>query len=182
MRVFHISVSRWSFTDVWVTASLLKSLGLFSVFWPISMMQLFGWSPLVLLMPSPPVPLLILWWLDPEHHLQLVWMSLECSTVFSLSSPDRGNSFHFLSILHCGPQFANSLFLLIIIRSGRLTEIRWSVWISKSYRSLCVSFSRTDAGVVHISFVRMVKLKFLVRFPVDYLAHPIVSCLIFLLY
>ena len=35
-------------------------------------------------------------------------------------------------------------FLLIIIRSGLLAEIRWSVCISKSHRSLCVSFSRTD--------------------------------------
>ena len=34
-------------------------------------------------------------------------------------------------------------FLLIIIRSGRLAETRWSVCISKSERSLFVSFSRT---------------------------------------
>ena len=38
------------------------------------------------------------------------------------------------------------LFLsLIIIRSGLLAEIRWSVCISKSHRSLCVLFSRTAA-------------------------------------
>ena len=36
-------------------------------------------------------------------------------------------------------------FLLIIIRSGRLAEIRWSVCISKSLRSLWVSFSRIDS-------------------------------------
>ena len=36
LRVFHISVSWWFSADVWVTASLLKSSGLFSVFWPIS--------------------------------------------------------------------------------------------------------------------------------------------------
>ena len=35
-------------------------------------------------------------------------------------------------------------FFLIIIRSGHLAKIRWSVYMSKSYRSLCVSFSRTD--------------------------------------
>ena len=35
-RVFHISTSWWFFTGVWVTASLLKSPGLFSVFWPFS--------------------------------------------------------------------------------------------------------------------------------------------------
>ena len=33
--MFHISVSWWSFTSVWVKISFLKSLGLFSVFWPI---------------------------------------------------------------------------------------------------------------------------------------------------
>ena len=38
-RVFHISISWWSFTGVWVTASLLKSPGLFSGFWPFSIMQ-----------------------------------------------------------------------------------------------------------------------------------------------
>ena len=37
--------------------------------------------------------------------------------------------------------------LLIIIRSGLLAEIRWSVCISRSHRSLCVSFSRTGAGL-----------------------------------
>ena len=39
------------------------------------------------------------------------------------------------------------IFLLIIIRSSLLAEVRWSVWISKSHRSLCVSFSRTGAGL-----------------------------------
>ena len=38
-------------------------------------------------------------------------------------------------------------FLLIIIRSGLLADIRWSVCMSKSHRSLCVSFSRTDVGL-----------------------------------
>ena len=38
-------------------------------------------------------------------------------------------------------------FFLIIIRSGLLAKIRWSVCMSKSHRSLCVSFSRTGAGL-----------------------------------
>ena len=38
-------------------------------------------------------------------------------------------------------------FLLIIIRSGLRTEIRWTVYRSKSHRSLCVSFSRTGTGL-----------------------------------
>ena len=37
-------------------------------------------------------------------------------------------------------------FLLIIIRCDRLAEIKWSVCISKSQRSLCVSFSRTGCA------------------------------------
>ena len=37
--------------------------------------------------------------------------------------------------------------LLITIRSGRLAEIRWSVCMSKSHKSLCVSFSRIAAGL-----------------------------------
>ena len=45
--------------------------------------------------------------------------------------------------------FADSLFLflLIIIRSGLLAGIRWSVCMLKSHRSLCESFSRTGAGL-----------------------------------
>ena len=41
-RVFHISISWWFFTGVWVTANLLKSPGLVSVFWPSSAMLSFG--------------------------------------------------------------------------------------------------------------------------------------------
>ena len=41
----------------------------------------------------------------------------------------------------------SSLFLLIIKKFGSLTEIRWSVCMLKSQKSLCVSFSRTDSGV-----------------------------------
>ena len=54
IRVFHISVSWWSFTGDRVTASLLKSPGLFSI------MLLFGWSPLVRQLPNLPGPLIIL--------------------------------------------------------------------------------------------------------------------------
>ena len=69
-------------------------------------------------------------------------------------------------------------FFLITIRSGLLAGIRWSVCMSKSHRSLCVSFFR--CWVVHIPFVRMVKFQFLVHLPVDHLAHSVVSSLILL--
>ena len=47
----------------------------------------------------------------------------------------------------------SSLFLLIIMRSGHLAKIRWSVCISKPQRSLCVSFSWTDSllCIYHLS-------------------------------
>ena len=43
--------------------------------------------------------------------------------------------------------FASSLFLLIIMRSGLLAEMRWSVCMSMSRWGLYVSFSRTNAGL-----------------------------------
>ena len=54
--VFHISISQWSFTGVSVTASHLKSPGLFSVFWPFSIMLSFGWFPFGRQLSSPPNP------------------------------------------------------------------------------------------------------------------------------
>ena len=57
------------------------------------------------------------------------------------------HSFSFI-LLSAGRENTTSLqvlfLLLIIIRSVLLAEIRWSVCKSKSHRSLCVSFSRTD--------------------------------------
>ena len=43
--------------------------------------------------------------------------------------------------------FASSRFFLIIIRSGRLAQISWSVCISKSQKNLCILFSRIDSGL-----------------------------------
>ena len=82
---------------------------------------------------------------------------------FSIPWQGRGTypSFYFLLVLFCGqpgeqrPQFCKSLFVcflgffffFFIIRSRLLTEMRWSVCMSKSHRSLCVSFSWTDDGL-----------------------------------
>ena len=72
LRVFNTSVSWWFYTGIWVTASILKSPGLFSVFWSILIMPYSGLSLPVLLFPNLPVPLPILWWLFQVHQLQLV--------------------------------------------------------------------------------------------------------------
>ena len=59
-------------------------------------------------------------------------------------------SFQFYSVANWDSKLhnsASSLFLLIIIRSGHLAEIRWSICISKSQRISCISFFRTDSGL-----------------------------------
>ena len=153
LRVFHTSDSWWFLTGVWVT-SFLKSPGLFSVFWPISIMQQFGWSPLVLLFLSPPVLVLTIG-IIVTFMLHSFFNSLAESRK-SVKREITYLSFHILLISLCGPpgqkgrrscKFFLGGGLLIIIRSGRLAEIWWSVCISKSQRRLCVSFSRTDSGL-----------------------------------
>ena len=61
------------------------------------------------------------------------------------------SKFHTVVFRDCKvPNSASSFFLLlmlIIIRSGRLAEIWWSICISKSQRSMCVSFFRIDSGL-----------------------------------
>ena len=57
--------------------------------------------------------------------------------------------------------FAEFLFLLIMIRSGLLAKIRRSVCMSKSHRSLCVSFSRTCAGLCIYHLLAWSNLNFL---------------------
>ena len=72
--------------------------------------------------------------------------------------------------------FAISLFLLIIIWSGHLAEIRWSVCTSKSHRSLFVSFCRTGAGLCLYHLLVWSKLNFLHRS--QCITLPTQSCLV----
>ena len=89
------------------------------------------------------------------HQSQLAQSLLSCSTAFQFSSKVEVHIllFTFLQIYSVVrwdskiDNFANSLFLLIIIRSGLLAGISWSVCMLKSHRSLCKSFSRTGAGL-----------------------------------
>ena len=69
--------------------------------------------------------------------------------------------------------FASSLFfLLIIIKSGLLAGITWSVCMLKSHRSLCVAFSRTGAGLCHLYIPQL--------FPFSGKVHVCVQLLAFL--
>ena len=131
----------------------------------------FGWSPLVVLFSSPPLPFLILWWLYQEHQLQFVSPSLSCSS-FSFQFRSKFQVltiliafFQFYSVVSRDGKIYNSasslLFLLIMTRSGRLVEIRWSVGIPRSQRSLYVSFSRTDSGLCIYHFFARSNFNFL---------------------
>ena len=74
---------------------------------------------------------------------------------FSSLARSRYLSFfsHSFSFILCSAGTAKStilqvlFFFLLIIKSGLLTGIRWSVFILKSHMSLCVAFSRTGAGL-----------------------------------
>ena len=135
-----------------MTASLLKSPRLFSVFCSISTMLLLGWSLLVLLSPCLPLPLLILLWQYWARQLRLVSPSLSCFMFFSVFYQGLSNCiyFCFFQFYHVASRKSpvhysvGSLLLLTITRSGRLAEMRCSVWMSKSQRILCISVSRTD--------------------------------------
>ena len=66
-------------------------------------------------------------------------------------------------------------FLLIIIRSGLLAGIRWSVCMLKSHRSSCVSFSRTGAGLCILHLLVWSNFNFL--HISQWIALPTKSCL-----
>ena len=68
------------------------------------------------------------------------------------------------------------LFLLIIIRSGLLAEIRWYLCMSKFHRSLCVLFSRTGAGLCIYHLLEESNLNFL--HISQWITLPTQSCLV----
>ena len=145
------------FTGVWVTASLLKSPGLSSeilallstaIIWidstrlPTSKSSRSSNNHLVNV-PRAPITIgaIVTFMFHNFFH------SLARSRYLSFFS----HSFRFI-LWSAGTAKVDNLqilffFLLIIIRSDLLVEIWWSVCMSKSHRSLCVSFSRTGAGL-----------------------------------
>ena len=66
--------------------------------------------------------------------------------------------------------------LLIVTRAGLLTEIRLSVCISKSQRSLCVSFSKTNSWLCKCHFFVWSKLNFLHNY--QWITYLTLSCLV----
>ena len=159
-----------------MTASLLKSPNILAdlnnaVVWIVSSRPLISKS-------SSPCTNLVVTIKSTDYN----WYQRHIHVQHSLLFPSKVLVLIFILALFqfCGQPglFGRFSFLLIIISSGRLAEIAWSVCISKSLRSLCVP---EGYAVVHIPFLRQVKFKLLEQFPVDHLAHPVVSILIIFL-
>ena len=160
-RVFHISISWWFFTGVWVTASLLKSSELVSVFWPSSAMLSFwivSTRPLTYKSSRPfNNPLVTV----PNAPITIgTIVTFMFHSFFNSLARSRYLFFFSLSfrILLWSAGTAKStilqiLFLfLIIMRSGLLAGIRWSVCILKSHYYYYYYF--TDLRVFHTSVSR----------------------------
>ena len=105
-----------------------------------------------------------------KHQSQLAQSSLSCSTASSFSSKVEVLILLFIflqiySVVHRDSKVDNFsyylFFLLIIIRSGFLAGIRWSVCMLKSYRFICESFSRTGAGLCIYHLFVLSNLNFL---------------------
>ena len=147
-RVFHISVSWWFFTGVWRTASLkfpgLRILAILSnaVIWIVSTRPPTSKSSRpfnnsLVIVPNTPITIGTI-------------ITFMFHSFFNSLARSKYLSFFSLSfrIILWSAGTAKStvlqilFFLLIIMRSGLLAGIWWSVCILKSHRSLCESFSR----------------------------------------
>ena len=142
----------------------------------------FGWSRRILLFPSHPVPVPILWWLYRIHRLQLVSPTLLCSVDFScyfflffsftfiLWSDGTAKSTIRLVLCFCW----QSLGLVVLPRLGDL-------FISENSREFCAFYfpgQILDCAYTICSYIKSILLA---QFPVDHLRHPVVSCLIIFL-
>ena len=128
-----------------MTTSLQKSPGLFSIFWPISIMMVSS-RPVIskssssctnslVTVPRAPITIGIIVTLMLHSFFNSLAKVEILIPLFTF--------FQFHSMIRKVHNSASSFF--IYIKSGRLAEIRGSVCMLKSQRSLCVSFSRTDS-------------------------------------
>ena len=154
--VFH-----WSLSDskcsqvVRILLNILADFN-FAVVWMMSTRPFISKSSSPFINPLVTVPRAsIIIGINVTFLFHSFFSSLERSTYSSFFS----HSFNFtqwsagtakskiLQFLFVLPLFFFFFFFLIIKRSGRLSEIKWSVCMLKSQKSLCVSFSRTVVGL-----------------------------------
>ena len=137
--------------------------------------------PLIHQLPTPPVPLVTVSKAPITIGIIVTYMF---HSFFNSLARSKYLSFfsHSFSFILWSAETAKStilqilFFLLIIIRSGLLAKIRWSVCMSKSHRSLYVSFSRTGAGLCISHLLVWSNLNFL-HFS-QWITLPTQSCLV----
>ena len=147
------------------------------------MMQ-FGWFRFVFQFPtlSPSFP--SVWGPSQARHLLLVSLFHSSSTTFLVLLQDLSIClpFRFLWSSLRGPLEQQDLyyskfspFFLIFTMSGLLVGIKWYVFISKSRRILCVSFSKSDSGwcIYHL----VIRSNFNFLHNSQWIAFPTQSCL-----
>ena len=147
IRVFHISVSWWFFTGV--SRTLLSILAVLNnvVDWMVSTRPPTSKSSSSLSNPLVTVP-------NAPITIGIIVTCMFHSFFNSLARSRHLSFFsHYFSFILWSTRTAKStilqvlFFLLIIIRSDLLAEIRWSACMSKSHRSLCVLFLKRGAGL-----------------------------------
>ena len=152
MQVFHASVSWWLLAGVWETVSLLKSPGLFSVFWQIPASLLFGLSLLTLLLSkyfspcinpletvtSAPITIGITATIMFHSYLSFRFFSVLPRGQPEQKSPLFSRFSFFLSFFFFFFFFWQSLCLVLTSKLG-------NPFVSQNPKEFCVSFSRTDS-------------------------------------
>ena len=182
MRVFHNTVSRCFQTGVWVKTSFhvtrthLSIIADFNkaVIWVVSTRSLVSMSsshyisPLVTALRAPITIGITVIFMFPSFFdsvARSTYLSFSLiSFNFTLWS-DRTAKFTILQVL---------FLMLIIKKSGRLAEIRWSVCISKHQKEFLRLLFQNGFRVMRRPFVRMDKSKLLAQFTVEHLSHPVV--------
>ena len=126
----------WFLSGVWVTASLLKSLGLFSVSCLISTMRKFGQSPLIIFISNSSNPCTnpLMTVTKTPITIGIIVTFLFHGFFFQFPSKVFSLSFNF-TLWFAWTAKSKSLEVLSFLLLNGLAEIRWSVCISKSLRS-----------------------------------------------
>ena len=187
--VFHISISWWSFTGIWVKTSLLMSPGLFSVFWPFSSDAAAFWllftrlptfksssqfNNYLVTIPNAPITIGIIitfmfhsffnFLTRPEVLILFFFTFFQFHSVVSQYSKvyNSANSLFFIFYFFCWLLWG----LVSWLRLGDPSVGQSPIGV------LCVSFSRTGAGLCIYHLSGMVKFKFSCTTPSGSLCLP----------
>ena len=162
-----MSVNWWLLTEVWVTARVLKSPLLFSVFRLVLIIQWFRVSLLDLLFLSLQCPWAIFNSATITVGITVIFLF---HSFFLVLKQDLSIylSFRFLLILLCGLSRRKIQFRSFFVdgfvdyhkRSGHLAEIGWSVCILKSQIGLYISFSSAESRLYMYYFFVWSNLNF----------------------